>query len=150
MTVKIPSSIIEIEDYAFCSCSNLKEILYEGTISQWNTITIGKNNESLKTAIIHYKLCPDLVLPSSLTAIESEAFTGGAFTYVLVPAGVTEIGSGAFAGCPNLHYAEICGTKTEIDPAAFDGVTGLTIIAPSGSKAETWATEHYVNFQPAA
>ena len=92
----------------------------------------------------------DLVLPASLTAIEAEAFTGGAFTYVLVPEGVEAIGSGAFAGCPNLRYVEICGTKTEIDPAAFDGVTGLTIIAPSGSKAETWAAEHSVNFQPAA
>lgn len=93
---------------------------------------------------------PDLILPPSLTAIESEAFTGGAFTYVLVPEGVEAIGSGAFAGCPNLRYVEICGTQTLINDTAFDGVTGLTIIAPTGSKAETWAAEHDVNFQPAA
>ena len=37
-----------------------------------------------------------------------------------------------------------------IDPAAFDGVTGLTIIAPGGSTAETFAAAHGFDFMPAA
>ena len=92
----------------------------------------------------------DLVLPASLHTVESEAFTGGAFTYVLIPETVAHIDGGAFASCPKLAYAQFAGADTVIDPAAFDGVTGLTIIAPGGSTAETFAAAHGFDFMPAA
>ena len=95
-------------------------------------------------------LTPDLVLPASLTVIEAEAFYGDAFTYVLVPACVEAIGSGAFAHCPSLQSVEIQGSDTLISDNAFGGRTDFTIIAPAGSAAETWAIQHNVNFQPAA
>ena len=148
-SVLIPASVREIEIFAFNTLGTIKNIYYRGSENDWTNISIKGGNDPLIKANKHF-IIPDLILPSSLTAVDSEAFNGGAFTYVLVPAGVTEIGSGAFAGCPNLHYAEICGTQTEIDDTAFDGVTGLTIIAPTGSKAEIWAAQHSVNFQPAA
>ena len=95
-------------------------------------------------------LSPDVVLPADLTTIEAEAFNGGAFTYVLVPDGVEAIGSGAFANCPSLQYVEIQGVDTAISDNAFGGRTDITIIAPAGSAAATWANQHYVNFIPAA
>ena len=93
---------------------------------------------------------PDLVLPAALATIEAEAFSGGAFRYILVPETVTEIGINAFADCPKLRYAAFLGTETVIDDTAFAGVTNLTIIAPAESSAATWAQEHHVNFIPAA
>ena len=93
---------------------------------------------------------PDFVLPDSLTAIEAEAFSGDAFTYVLVPADVETIGSSVFANCPNLQYVEFAGSDTLISDNAFGGRTDFTIIAPAGSTAATWAIQHNVNFQPAA
>ena len=93
---------------------------------------------------------PDFVLPASLTAIEVEAFSGDAFTYVLIPAGVETIGSSVFANCPNLQYVEFAGSDTLISDNAFGGRTDFTIIAPAGSTAATWAIQHNVNFQPAA
>ena len=95
-------------------------------------------------------LSPDFVLPASLTAIGAEAFSGGAFTYAVVPAGVARINSGAFANCPSLQYVEIQGADTAISDNAFGGRTDFTIIAPAGSAAETWANQHGVNFIPAA
>ena len=92
----------------------------------------------------------DLVLPASLHTVESEAFTGGAFTYVFIPETVARIDGNAFAFCPKLAYAQFAGADTVIDPAAFDGVTGLTIIAPGGSTAETFAAAHGFDFLPAA
>ena len=92
----------------------------------------------------------DLVLPASLNTVESEAFTGGAFTYVFIPETVTRIDSAAFASCPKLTYAQFAGADTEIDGSAFDGVSGLTIIAPSGSTAEAYASAHGFDFLPAA
>ena len=92
----------------------------------------------------------DLVLPASLHTIESEAFTGGAFTYVFIPETVAHIEGGAFASCPKLAYVQFAGADTEIDGSAFAGVTGLTIIAPVGSTAEAYAIAHGFDFQPAA
>ena len=92
----------------------------------------------------------DFILPASLNTVESEAFRGGAFTYVLIPETVARIDGGAFASCPKLACAQFAGADTEIDPTAFDGVTGLTIIAPGGSTAEAFASAHGFDFMPAA
>ena len=92
----------------------------------------------------------DLVLPASLNTVEAEAFKGGAFTYVFIPETVTRIENAAFAACPKLACAQFAGADTVIDASAFDGVSGLTIIAPSGSTAEAFAAAHGFTFQPAA
>ena len=92
----------------------------------------------------------DFILPASLNTVESEAFRGGAFTYVLIPETVARIDGGAFASCPKLACAQFAGADTEIDPTAFDGVTDLTIIAPNGSTAESFAAAHGFDFMPAA
>ncbi len=83
-----------------------------------------------------------LTLPASLTVIEDEAFAGGAFTEVWVPAQVTAIGSRAFAGCPNLRNVYILGSTTEIAADAFENVDGLTIIGKYQSTAIAFAKAH--------
>lgn len=152
-SVTIPESLRIIGDWAFLSCTTLTDVYYGGSEVQWKTVSIGKYNYPLTNATIHYTEpmhTPDFVLPASLTAIESEAFAGGAFTYVLVPADVETIVSGSFANCPNLQYVEFAGSSTLISDGAFGGSTDFTIIAPAGSSAATWAIQHDVNFQPAA
>jgi len=76
----------------------------------------------------------DFVLPAFLTEIEEEAFSGGAFTCVLIPETVTSISSKAFADCPNL--TRIVFVNGNLDVAA-DFVSGcpttLVIEAPEGS-----------------
>ena len=112
-----------IDPEAFKSCTNLKDIYYTGTKAQWEAIDIDDYNEPLHNATIHYI---DLSLPASLTAIESEAFAGGGFSSVRIPAGVTFIADDAF------------GNRTN-----------LTIISVPGSTAETFATAHGFTFVPA-
>ena len=92
---------------------------------------------------------PDFVLPSSLTVIEDEAFTGGAFTYVKLPDGAVSIGWHAFTDCPNLMYIYIPATTENIDAHAFDGEDRLTIIGVPGSEAETYARLHGFAFTAA-
>ena len=74
---------------------------------------------------------PDLFLPADLTAVESEAFRGGAFTYVLVPESVETIGPRAFADCPNLRYVELQNPETSVDSTAFAGCGDVTLIGLS-------------------
>lgn len=59
-----------------------------------------------------------LNLPTSLNAVEEEAFTGGSFVYVNVPSSTVSIGPRAFADCPNLRYIFI-HDGLDIDPSAF-------------------------------
>ena len=39
--ITIPDSVTTIGNYAFDSCHNLKSITFEGTVEQWNAITVG-------------------------------------------------------------------------------------------------------------
>lgn len=147
-TVTIPASVTEIDHYAFQACQ-MSDIYFGGIRSQWDAISVGVANEILSTARLHF--CePDLILPASLTRAEAEAFAGGAFRYVVVPAGTEEIGPYSFAGCPNLRYIELQNPAVRIDSTAFSGVSGLTLVGASGSTAETFASAHGFTFLPAA
>ena len=53
-SIAIPSSVTEIEDYAFEDCSNLKEIYYGGSEEDWSAVSIGRDNDPLKSATILY------------------------------------------------------------------------------------------------
>ena len=69
-----------------------------------------------------------LVLPDSLTEIQSEAFAGISAQVVVLPETCTFIGSRAFASCPNLEYVVVPSLDAvEIADDAFSG-SYVTII----------------------
>lgn len=146
--ITIPSSVRSIGEYAFRECTVLRNVYFGGVQQQWNAISISSGNEQLTTATLHC-IEPDFILPASLVVIKSEAFAGGAFTYVKLPEWCTSIGWHAFAECPNLKYISI-PDGCAIDPEAFSGVSGLTILGESGGSVQTWAGEHGYTFIPAA
>lgn len=43
VSVFIPLSVTRIEDDAFVNCSNFSRIYYEGTLTEWRTLTIGNS-----------------------------------------------------------------------------------------------------------
>ena len=73
-------------------------------------VSFGKTIESLKSdihysgenTIIYYADNLTIVLPATLTTIESEAFMGGSFHSVRIPASVTNIAPDAFGDRDNL------------------------------------------------
>jgi len=53
-SVTIGDSVTTIENHAFHTCTNLTDVYYNGTVEQWNEISIGSyNNEYLTSATIH-------------------------------------------------------------------------------------------------
>ena len=74
--------------------------------------------ENKTTIYLPYKI--DLILPSSLTEIEAEAFADDTFGSVYIPAGVTLI-----------------------DPMAFNGVDRLVIYGKTNSAAENYASGRF-------
>jgi len=82
---------------------------------------------------------PDFTLPSGLTEIGAQAFTGADMTVVLCPNGLKTIGAKAFSDCAGLQEIYIPASVVAIASDAFSGCSGLTIYAPAGSAAATFA-----------
>ena len=80
---------------------------------------------------------PDFVLPKQLGEIKQEAFRGISAKVVSVPDGCTNIGSMAFAFCPNLKEIRIPANCT-IGPDAFRGCKKVFVFSTAGSDAETY------------
>ncbi|EJF39687.1 leucine rich repeat protein [Clostridium sp. MSTE9] len=53
-SVTIPKSVTNIGDNAFWDCKELTDVYYDGTQEDWNKISIGKYNDSLVDATMHY------------------------------------------------------------------------------------------------
>lgn len=159
----IPSSVTNIDDRAFSYCTSMTSVV----ISNGNTV-MGNDVFSGSWSLTIYGLSgstaqayaennnipfevmggeppvmddPDFILPASLTSIESEAFLGISASVVKLPDSVADIGSRAFADCPNLQQIYIPAVTTIADDA-FSGVTGLIIFGAPGSPAEQFAQTH--------
>ena len=60
ISINIPASVTSIGDYAFSGCS-LKDIKFEGTVAQWNAISLGASWNSGVPAT--YVQCSDGIVP---------------------------------------------------------------------------------------
>ena len=91
----LPDKLVKINEYAFCTCSNLtgSMIIPEGVKE------IGSSAFKECSA-----LTGNLRLPSTLEKIKDNAFQECSFTCeLLLPSSVTYIGSSAFSSCKNLY-----------------------------------------------
>ena len=52
--VTIPLSVLTIETGAFADCISITDVYYAGDRTRWNRISIGKENELLRNADIHF------------------------------------------------------------------------------------------------
>lgn len=87
-----------------------------------------------------------LALPADLTRISEGAFSGVSARYVLVPAGVKEIGANAFDDCPDGMRVEIASAEIFIHENAF-GDSNVVIICQEGSPAMNFALAHGIEYQ---
>ena len=89
------------------------------------------------------------VLPSSVTQLDSEAFSGNTkLTEITLQSGVTSIGNKCFYGCSNLYKINIPSTVTSIGTSCFTGcLSDFLIRTTPGSYAMRWARDNHVDFQ---
>ena len=148
-TVALPSTMEEIASGAFSGCSSLTDVYYAGTQAQAEEILIGTNNTYLSSATWHCtgnteppeppQPDPILTLPSFLTTIESEAFSGVAAKEIIIPDSVDVIESYAFANCNNLEMSYFEGSPFSSSSDILGGRTDVVISVLKGSSAEKWA-----------
>ena len=133
--IAIPENVTKIADGAFMRCPSLEEVHIPDHTS------LGK---------MAFKYCNSLKkfsLPKSRSAIETSDFAHCiSLTDVVIPEHIAEIESWAFHGCVNLQSVMIHAGVTKIHKTAFAECQALTIHAPAGSYAETYAKENNIPF----
>ena len=104
-------------------------------------------------------LVPSRIGKDPVTSIGEDAFSPGKkrriaaqrqllreIKAVTLPYGITAIGKHAFRGCEALESVTIPDSVRVIRQDAFFGCDGLTIYAPAGSFAQTYAKENNIPF----
>ena len=107
-TLRLPSSLKDIDDFSFNSC-----VAHCGSLV---SITVDENNpyycsdgailfdKSKSKVLFAVRTIKELSLPSSVTQIDNEAFKYCAsLTSITLPSGVTRIGNYAFSNCIYNH-----------------------------------------------
>ncbi len=160
-SVTIPVSLTSIRSSAFYGCSSLTDVYYSGTESDWNSIEIGAENDSLINATIHnennFGICGDSATWSynTETRVLTIDGTGDMYDYgdgvnldnrapwdeyryqtesIIIGDGITSIGDYAFYN--NLtHSVTIGNSVADIGISAFEHSYGFeSIIIPESVK----------------
>lgn len=137
--VTIPSSIKQIEDYAFSSCHSLTKVnLSEGLEILNNSVFF--NCSELR----------EIKLPSTLKEIGPRAFSGAALNNVVLPDSgkLTKIDEYAFYQSRELTDITIPACITSIPDNVFaDCSKEVTIHGASGSYAQSYAKKNNLKFK---
>ena len=156
--IYLPASLQLIDSGAFSSCSALTDVYYAGTAGQKQDIQINTGNDDLRNAEWHPEALPGecekgihvledgacrycrrtfpmdglevIRLPEGLICLEAEALSGVSGQAAVVPADCGQIGSRAFADCPDLLLLFLPEGIT-LAPDALSG-TGAEIVYYGG------------------
>lgn len=73
-SITIPAGVTTIDDYAFDGCTNLQDVYFGGSASDWAKITCGVGNNALNNATVH--ITPVAVTEVSLDITSKTLFVG--------------------------------------------------------------------------
>ncbi|MGE7691652.1 InlB B-repeat-containing protein [Lysinibacillus sp. NPDC097214] len=153
-SVKIPPSVITIEELAFSSNkltnvdipSNVRTIGQSAFFNnQLTSVKIPEGVKTIESAAFLNNQLTNVEIPSSVTTIKDFAFNNNKLTSIEIPMGVTSVGYSAFNGNP-ITRVEIPESVTEIKSNAFYN-NSLDFVTFNGSHNFQW-TEKNSPFNP--
>lgn len=124
--VAIPASVIWIGELAFADCDALAEISVEPSNPVYSSVNGILFNKSGNT-ILQYPAGqgPGYAIPAGVANIGAGAFYSSGVTNLLIPAGVTSIGYRAFDDCLGLSSVTLPSGVVRIGDYAFANCSGL-------------------------
>lgn len=135
-SITLPEKLKAISSAVFEDCTSLTEIAMPQSVSLLG-VNVFQNCSALSKVI----------LSSKIKKIPMNTFARcTALTEITIPEKCREIEFFAFDGCQNLRAVHISAAVKSIGYEAFDNCPNLTIYAPAGSYAETWAIGHKIPF----
>ena len=155
----IPDSVIKIEPFAFSGCEALVELIIPDTVNDIGEAAFA-NCTALTQIVLPdsiVKINPSLFsgsknlesvnIPDSIHTIDAFAFKGcKKLSMIHIPNSAIVINSQAFFGCTALASVYITASTVQIGKDAFSGCKKMTIYAPAGSYANTFARVNKIPF----
>ena len=121
-----------IGQYCFHMCYSIKHICFPNTITTIPTLSCG-GIDGLKR----------IILPSSVTAINSSAFASTYFTNIIIPNSVTSIGDSAFSNNSNIREITLGENITNLGGDMFRYDYGLIKVVMPKNITELKANTFY-------
>ena len=132
-SVLIGSKVNEIGGGAFGGCSKLKSITVEAGNENYTTVDGMLLTADHTTLISGAGSDRGVVVPANVTTIEEGAFAGfGNITSVTLPDTVQTVGTAAFSNCTALATMTIPSSVTSIGNKAFYGTAVKTVCVSTG------------------
>ena len=141
--IYIPTSLQSIGYSAFSSCSSLHDVYYSGSASDWETISIGNDNDALVKATIHYNYAKDAIAPTG--SISSTNNTAQTQTVTLTLSDNVGIAgyywgtSSTYTGNTYTSTSSKSVTKTITNPGTYY----LTVKDTSGNISQSYSITFY-------
>jgi len=153
--VRIDGTVTSIRDRAFYGCEKLIAVSLSTAAIVDSTAFCKCESLADRSGFVilrkilfgYYGRGGYVTIPDGVTEISSSAFEGRSdLTTIIIPDSMAVIGSFAFRDCIGLASVPIPESVTEIGEYAFWGCSNLTIHAPIGSYAESYAKENNIPF----
>ena len=151
--ITIPNSVTNIGIMAFDGCSGLNKVIVED-IAAWCNISFG-NSTSNPLYYAHHIYSDNeteitnLVIPQGVTSIGSYAFFNCyGIVSVTIPNSVISMGNYAFYSCDNLSFVNIdISTPLQITQNTFSNRANATLQVPCPSKKLYQAADYWNEFK---
>lgn len=152
-------NVIEIGESAFEGCSALSKVQLNSNLEiigaqsfTWTTslkkILIPSSVKEIRFGAFGLSGLTEINIPGSIEKIEDDVFsTCEQLEKVILNNGVKSLGDDVFNYCTLLEKIEIPASVTEMGSQVFNCCENVTVYAPSGSYAETYAKDNAINFK---